>query len=410
MITILILEDDNDKLSKILNILESLSVPKNCIRSVNNLFEAKKELVENFYDLLILDINVPIMSGGEANRHGGLTLLKHINERKNIKIPSYIIGLTAYEEIRSEVSENFEEYQWHILQYDLSSDVWVKSLSERVDHITMMKKQRQKELNESYLCDICIVTALESPELTAVRALDLQWTQEQDATDNTIYHRGIINHNGKEISVIAASACKMGMPHSTAIASKMIMKYKPQYLWMLGICAGIAGKAELGDIIVADRTWDYGNGKFEEKEDGKITFSQDHYQYNLDAQVSTRVSLISTDTNFTKKIKEGYAGTPPEHSLSLKLGAMASGSAVVSSSKYLDFIKDQCRKLVGIEMEGYGVMCAGETVPDPKPSVIIAKSVCDFADADKDDDYQEYAAYTSAQFFLNFTKEVLYNS
>lgn len=56
------------------------------------------------------------------------------------------------------------------------------------------------------------------------------------------------------------------------------------------------------------------------------------------------------------------------------------------------------RKIVGVEMEGYGVMLAGRACGQPKPSVLIAKSVCDFGDVEKDDQYQRYAAHTSAAF------------
>jgi len=39
-----------------------------------------------------------------------------------------------------------------------------------------------------------------------------------------------------------------------------------------------------------------------------------------------------------------------------------------------------------------------------RPKVLIAKSVCDFANPEKNDNWQSYAAYTSAQFAYNFLK------
>ncbi len=57
----------------------------------------------------------------------------------------------------------------------------------------------------------------------------------------------------------------------------------------------------------------------------------------------------------------------------------------------------------------YGVMSAVEYAKSPQPTAIIIKSVCDFADKNKNDDWQKYASYTSAAFAnalfqnLNFT-------
>ena len=44
---------------------------------------------------------------------------------------------------------------------------------------------------------------------------------------------------------------------------------------------------------------------------------------------------------------------------------------------------------------------------NPKPHVIIAKSVCDFADEKKDDMYQQFAAYTSCGLIKDLMEKVL---
>ena len=38
---------------------------------------------------------------------------------------------------------------------------------------------------------------------------------------------------------------------------------------MTGICAGIEGKVNMGDIIIAERIFDYGSGKLKSNEDGE---------------------------------------------------------------------------------------------------------------------------------------------
>jgi hypothetical protein len=46
---------------------------------------------------------------------------------------------------------------------------------------------------------------------------------------------------------------------------------------MCGICAGVKGKVNIGDIVFADPVWDYQSGKFI-KEDGVAKFSISPHQ------------------------------------------------------------------------------------------------------------------------------------
>jgi nucleoside phosphorylase len=67
----------------------------------------------------------------------------------------------------------------------------------------------------------------------------------------------------------------------------------------------------------------------------------------------------------------------------------------------------QHRKLVGIEMETYGVFAAGRECTLPQPKVFALKSVCDFGDEEKNDSWQHYAAFTSAQALRVFVEKFL---
>jgi nucleoside phosphorylase len=75
---------------------------------------------------------------------------------------------------------------------------------------------------------------------------------------------------------------------------------------------------------------------------------------------------------------------------------VASGAAVLADRETLLAIKQQHRKLLSVEMESYGVYAAAYESRIPQPLPISLKAICDFADENKDDSHQEYAAYTSA--------------
>lgn len=97
-------------------------------------------------------------------------------------------------------------------------------------------------------------------------------------------------------------------------------------------------------------------------------------------------------------IKNNWKTSAPNNDLSLHVGPMASGASVIADDHSARMIATQHRELIGIEMEAYAVMAAAELSSEPKPTAIIIKSVCDFADPDKNDNWQQYAAFTSAQF------------
>jgi len=47
-------------------------------------------------------------------------------------------------------------------------------------------------------------------------------------------------------------------------------------------------------------------------------------------------------------------------------------------------------------MEIYGLYSAVENSSNPKPKFFALKSVCDFADSNKDDNFQRYCSFMSA--------------
>ena len=77
---------------------------------------------------------------------------------------------------------------------------------------------------------------------------------------------------------------------------------------------------------------------------------------------------------------------------------MAIGSSVLADSDVVEKAIEQNRQLLGVEMEAYGLAAAVRHAPHPRPTPIVCKSVCNFADELKDSEWQEYAAYCSVSF------------
>lgn len=82
-----------------------------------------------------------------------------------------------------------------------------------------------------------------------------------------------------------------------------------------------------------------------------------------------------------------------------EIGPMACGATVVANWEIVEKqIHTQYGDTAALDMESYAVMYAAKEAPLPKPKALVIKSVCDYANDEKSDQYQKFAAFTSAQF------------
>lgn len=89
------------------------------------------------------------------------------------------------------------------------------------------------------------------------------------------------------------------------------------------------------------------------------------------------------------------------------IGPLASGASAVAEKSMSAEIAGQHRKLLGVEMEAYGILAAAEEATTPRPEAIVLKGVSDYLDETKDDSMQRCAAYTSAAVLGAFVSEYL---
>lgn len=86
---------------------------------------------------------------------------------------------------------------------------------------------------------------------------------------------------------------------------------------------------------------------------------------------------------------------------------MVSGAAVVAHKPTFDALLAQHRGILGLDMEAYAVAAAALGAGRPRPQTVIIKAVCDYADKDKEGDFQEYAASVSTAFALLVADQAL---
>lgn len=405
MTRILIVEDNAEKLRRVTRcLIEIEGIDFDMISDARDASSAKKLMKTYRYDLLILDISIPLRADELPNHDSGLNLLREILERDIYETPVQIVGLTAFAEALDVARPLFEADVLQVVHYDPFSEEWAERLVRIAKRV--LDQSIRPISTPTYAMHLCIITALASPELQAVLALPWNWTAHARPHDPTAYHHGWFMKGDQRREVIAAAAPRMGMQASGVLAMKMAMAFQPKYVAMAGILAGIRGECQLGDVIVADPSWDYGSGKHSAR-DGAPAFASAPHQSGLDPFLRGRLGRMAQDTAMMDQIRREWRGEARHSLLSMRLGPVASGAAVLTNEKVVDQIRSQHRKTLGIEMETYGVYVAAEECPEPRPRCFSIKSVCDFADESKNDAHQSYAAYTSAAALRYFCESYL---
>lgn len=395
MIRVLVVEDDTAKLQRIAAVLAEAGIAIADIADARSVNQAKLWLRRQSCDLMILDLNLPRQLDEAPERDAGVVLLQEIASRDKYHKPRHVIGLSEYADAVESAAPVFEAALVYVVKYDRADDTWRGRLKSKVEYIVAATVPAQPAGEVDFGCFAAIVTALERPELRAVLDIPWHWEPLPAADDDTSYFSGTLD-GGQPRKIIAAASPFMGMPCATATAMKVIDRFRPRYLIHCGITAGVRGRVELGDVLVADPSWDWGSGKFS-VESGTPIFVAAPYQIMMREDVRGKIRRLAADEALLASIKAAWPGPRPPASLSVRIGPVASGASVLADGVTAKGITLQHRKLLGIEMETYGVMAAAEFCTRPRPMAMSLKSVCDFADQEKADAMQPYAAYTSAR-------------
>lgn len=252
--------------------------------------------------------------------------------------------------------------------------------------------------------DVAIICALHKLELDNVLKKG-QWESRSFADDPNSYQvTTYTTAKGNILRVVAAAPTQMGMPASAVLATKMILRFRPKLVAMVGIAAGAkSDKQGYGDILAPNQTFDYGAGKYI-LTDGKIKFEPGYEPIRISEALRDRLSHWSSRRTHLDDISNHWPIASQQTRLAIHVGPLGSGAAVIDVKQPVQDILEHWRKLIGIEMEAYAVHLACENAARPKPEFLCMKSICDFA-TDKIDLWRDYAAYTSAELFYRFLTE-----
>jgi len=247
--------------------------------------------------------------------------------------------------------------------------------------------------------DVAIINSslAENKEVLRVFGLD-NWVEDRMiSVANYVFYTAIYkNHLKKEIRIVACYPVQSSLFDSSNLTTILISFYHPRYLFATGVIASFNhGDINYGDIIVAS---------------GVVNGMSIHYS-NIDSYLNGYERLLpdnevialghrlSANSYLLNEIEENFIFNTgkPKTRLQLHCGTLASILVLPATKKQVELLRKKDRKIIGIEQEGYGVLYAANNSAKPRPIyTFLIKSVADFAEPIKTDNFQQYAMYTSA--------------
>ena len=353
---ILIIDDSADKLRRLLTVLQSSGVDRASIDVSRSSADALAKLRGTSYDIAILDLLLPARDEDEARLETSLDLLREINEHDELRKPAHLIGFTAYPDAEAAAQPYFSKTLWTVVRFDPTSDAWEEQFRRVVEYVESASVQPRTRV---YEVDLCILTALQVPELAAVHNIPWRWEPPEPMDDSTFVRRGRFSSNGHEFQAISACAPRMGNVAAALLTAKVIERYKPRFVVMAGICAGIKLKVNLGDVVLFSPCWEWASGKVVPDEDEGSYLEPAPHQIPVAEFVLARAEQFRADGNYWLTLRDGFPsqvdGLPK-----LVIAPAASGPSIVAYGDYAESLKLQHRKLTAIDMEAYGLTSAAQ--------------------------------------------------
>lgn len=406
MLSILIIEDTPEKIAAIKGIIsETISgYTEYKVEVVQDIKNASLRLAKDCYDLMLVDMYIPYeWENNNPDPRYAIEFIQQLHADEELHVPFSILAITKIEDIDSNIKRKLEQQAIFLLQYSVNSDVWKLQLRNRLK--ILLAAKRNIFYRSEYDYDVAIINALQTPEHSQLKSVFGDgWRRVMFPLDdfNNYYEKVIETKDRQSVRCVVTYANQMASIASASLATKMIYNFRPKYLFMTGIAAGISQETmNYGDILIASEVFDGASGKIRtNKESGQPVFEPDIRQKPIDAELLNIFNRLQSDRNLLTSIYEAYPITTgkPNTQLSIHIGPIASVPAVISNKQEIDKLKIQGeRKLKGVEMEAYGMFYAACNAIKPLPKFVATlKSISDFADAEKNDLYQEYAAFTSA--------------
>ncbi|WP_149137290.1 phosphorylase family protein [Cupriavidus campinensis] len=389
----LIVDDDTQKVDLVRNFLIDKGATAQDILTAEHAAAARVILSRETVDVLLIDVLLPARAGALPQGANSVELLRQIVEDGTTPAPRHILGITADWDASAAFADDFRSLVTQVLHVTQGEVAWQESLTS-----LLLMHRRIGDARESNDYDICVINALRF-ELDAVYATwPLQMGEELLLNRNILYRTGSVALSpAMEKRVVCAHLSQMGPVASTHAVTALLYEFRPRVILMTGICGGFSDQVRIGDIVVADKSWDWQAGKW--GDEGDLATALD--------QRDGAAELVAEARSVEAKLPElvaAYNGAHLDMTSKLVVGPMVTGSSVIASVDIQKVFRKQHRKIAAVDMECYGLYYSAANHAGAPVRSLCIKAVSDLADRAKADDFQSYCAHISAATALEIVR------
>jgi nucleoside phosphorylase len=259
--------------------------------------------------------------------------------------------------------------------------------------------QRLKDMHQGDSVDVVIVTALEKERDAVLRYLD---SPQRIESKNRVVYKFYLQHEDSNSGYWVLLLCLGGMGNvQAAIAvTQAIDVWNPAAIILTGIMGGVEGSdLLLGDLIIAEQIVGYELGKIKETETER-RFEVLHPARLL---IEKARHLPPQKWTLDTRILPRPDGTSKRVVPKIHFGVVASGEKVIADIITVPELQSSWVKLIGVEMESFGTALAVYQ-SGSVPAMLMVKGICDWANPEKNDEWQAYAADVAAAYVVNFLR------
>jgi adenosylhomocysteine nucleosidase len=382
-VRILVVDDDENKARDINNTLLS-SRPEGQEFSVtiaHSLANAIRLLNQNTFDLIVIDLMLPYVEGGPADSRAGLELLRQLRTESGPNKETSVVGISAFPEEIASSRPTFDELGVVIAAFD-DKGTWNRTLLRLLEGVTSRRGLHPR-------LSFVVICALEEERMAFVHTTFEKMSEAIVSGLNVHYVR--LAETPNVIGAVVRLS-QMGLVAATFETTTALSVFRTDILGMSGICAGVAGQVNLGQLVVAAPAWEYQSGKW-----AKNAFEIAPMQVPLPSRTRSAIDQVIGDDSFVHYVEAGIRpeDTRPSRQSKAVLAPVATGSAVIADAGRMAHIQQQHRKLAAVDMETFGLyFSAHEAAIQHFFSV---KCVVDLADVAKGDDLHRYGCVVSAR-------------
>lgn len=371
---ILVIEDSPQKAAEIESVICANLPPESFdIEHAGAINDGILALARTNFDLVIADLVLPQICGALDTCDATFQWCDYIQSERSVRLSTWIV-MTSFSDIVANARNIFSRFGVAVIEYE-KEGYWKGVLKGRLiehyvnrplDFIVICALSKERSGFEN-------VGSISLGEYSQVAGLDCQFAEIGEFRGSLIVL--------PEPGLVAASIA----------TTKATALFKPKIIATSGICGGMLGESELGDIVTPDVAWNYQTGKIVRGE-----LRPELMQTPVPPKTKTLLQQLSND-DYSLKLRSGLFHSELKHR-AIRVTAMVSGSPVIADENEALKIAAQSRKIGGLDMEVSAVFAAAHDFFNGGGAFFAAKVVVDLATDKKDDRYHEYGCVLAARF------------